>query len=306
MKALKCTLFLLFLSVLSARAQSDLLYTHFIYNKMAYNPGVTGSRGTPQFLALYRNQWMGLDGAPRTGTFNAQIPFADRRNALGVGLTSDKIGKVNNLDFDFTYAYHIPVGKANKLSLGINARIEQTKIDWDLANPLESGDDEIPSGQETAFTPNFGFGAYFFGEQYYIGVSAPRLLKNSLYLDRNFDSKTLDVTTFYVMGGWLFPVGASVEMAPSAMMTFNPSAPVDLDVNLNFIFMKSFWLGASYRLGDSVDGMIGYEFENGLRFGVAVDNTLSDLEKLTQGSWEVMLGYTFKCKDCDVVHLRFF
>lgn len=289
-----------------AQAQSDVVYTHFVFNKMAYNPGYTGSMMAPDFTAIYRNQWAAIDGAPKTGTFTAQIPFLRKRNAFGVGITSDKIGKVSVTDIDIYYAYHIPFNEKNKLSLGLTGRVEQSKIDWNKAQPLDVGDDEIPSGQEFAYTPNFGFGAYYSGKNYYAGVSIPRLLKNALYLDKNRDFSTLDVSTWYVMGGWLMPLGANVEFAPSAMVSFNPNAPTDLDINANFIFLKMLWAGVSYRFGDSLDGLVGYEFKNGLRIGVAADYTLSDLEKVTSGSWEVMLGYTFQCKDCEVSHVRFF
>lgn len=305
MKSLKYTILFLFFGGL-IQAQSDLGYTHFVFNKMAYNPGYTGSAGGLDMTALYRSQWMGIDGAPETATFNIQLPFVAKRSAFGVGITSDKIGKVGNLDLDFSYAYVIPFSKNNRLSLGINAKVEQSKIDWDLANPVEGGDDGIPTGQEVSYNPNFGFGAYYSGANYYLGISAPRLLKNALYLENNPDISALEVSTFYVMGGWLMPIGEVVEFAPSAMLSYNPNAPADLDLNANFFFMKSFLLGLGYRFGDSIDGLIGYEFKNGLRFGVAFDNTLSDLEKLTQGSWEVMLGYTFRCEDCEIPHLRFF
>ncbi|MCR9289675.1 MAG: type IX secretion system membrane protein PorP/SprF [Bacteroidetes bacterium] len=305
MKFIKYTLFFLFFGCI-ANAQSDLNYTHFVFNKLAYNPGSTGASGAPDFTAIYRNQWMGIDGAPRTGTFTAQLPFMQKRNAFGLALTSDHIGKVKTVDIDFSYAYHIPVNANSRLSIGLNARVEQAKIDWDLANPLESGDNEIPTGMEVAYTPNFGFGTYYYSNNFYVGLSLPRMLKNALYLDKNRDFATLDVSTWYVMGGWLVPINETIEFAPSAMLSFNPQAPTDFDINANFIFMKSFWLGASYRLGDSIDGLIGYEFPSGMRFGFAFDYTLSDLEKLTTGSWEIMLGYTFKCKDCEVAHLRYF
>ena len=81
MKSLKYTILFLFFGGL-IQAQSDLGYTHFVFNKMAYNPGYTGSAGGLDMTALYRSQWMGIDGAPRTGTFNAQLPFSARKNAF--------------------------------------------------------------------------------------------------------------------------------------------------------------------------------------------------------------------------------
>jgi hypothetical protein len=59
-------------------------------------------------------------------------------------------------------------------------------------------------------------------------------------------------------------------------------------------------------MGDSIDGLIGFQFNNGMRIGMAMDFTTSELTEFTNGSFEIMLGYTFACKNCNVNHLRYF
>lgn len=285
-------------------AQSDVQYTHFTFSKLAYNPGYTGAKGAFDALALYRNQWTGIEGAPRTVYVNAHTPFAGKRNGLGIALTSDEIGKVHTNSVEMSYAYRIKLGGANTLSLGVSGRLEQLRIKWSESEAIDPDDPEIPQGDETSFAPNFGTGAYFLGKGYYFGVSVPRLLKSPLYLDRS--DRTNNHRTAYVMGGFSAKLTNQVELVPSFMVSYNPAAPVDVDLNANLIFLKTFWLGGSYRLGDSFDALAGVEFGNGLRLGVGLDFTQSALSKATSGSWEVMLGYTFKCKSCEVSHLRFF
>ncbi|MBK9014119.1 MAG: type IX secretion system membrane protein PorP/SprF [Saprospiraceae bacterium] len=297
---------LLMLSFLAGgvAAQSDVQYTHFTFNKLAYNPGYTGAKGSFDALALYRNQWSGIDGAPRTIHVNAHTPFAGKRNGLGIALTSDEIGKVSTNSVDLSYAYRIKLGESSTLSLGVSGRLEQLRFKWSEATPLDPDDPEIPQGDETAFATNFGTGAYFLGKKYYFGLSVPRLLKNGLYLNRS--GKNDNPRTTYVAGGFSATLSRNVELVPSILVSINPAAPVDVDLNANFILMNAFWVGGSYRLGDSFDALAGMEFGNGLRLGVGRDLTQSELNKVTDGSWEIMLGYTFKCKSCEVSHLRFF
>ena len=302
----KILIILLFLPFIM-KAQNDVAYTHFIFNKMAYNPAYTGNQKTFELLALYRKQWSGINGAPTTGTFAAQLPFFNNKNAVGLALTSDAIGQMEVLSLDLSYAYHIRTGNTTRLSLGLMGRLEQARIDWNQSQAIDIEDSGIPSGQETVTSPNFGFGAYYSGDNFYVGLSSPRLLKNTIYLDQSDKvvSKR-DVTTWYVMAGTRFSLSSNVEFAPSILASYNPNAPLDLDLNANFFFMQSIWAGLSYRWDDSLDALIGYEFKNGIRVGFAYDFTLSELEKATNGSYEVMLGYTFKCKDCEVPHLRYF
>lgn len=287
-----------------AWAQSDVQYTHFTFNKLAYNPGYTGSKGSFDATALYRNQWSGLEGAPRTVHLNAHTPFSGKRSALGLAITSDEIGKVSTNSIDMSYAYRIKLGETNTLSLGVSGLLEQVRINWSLANPLDPVDGSIPQGDETSFAPNFGAGAYFLGRNYYVGLSVPRLLKNALYLDRS--DKTANPVTTYLMAGFTARIHPQVKLLPSLMVSYNNAAPVDVDLNANFLFLNAFWVGGSYRLGDSFDVLAGMDFGNGMRLGVGLDFTSSALKKATSGSWEVMLGYTFRCKTCDVSHLRFF
>ena len=46
-------------------AQQDAQYTQYMYNTVSVNPAYAGSRGHMSIAALYRSQWVGLDGAPQ-------------------------------------------------------------------------------------------------------------------------------------------------------------------------------------------------------------------------------------------------
>ncbi len=131
---------LFILSVLAGgvAAQSDVQYTHFTFNKLAYNPGYTGAKGSFDALALYRNQWSGIDGAPRTIHVNAHTPFAGKRNGLGIALTSDEIGKVSTNSVDLSYAYRIKLGESSTLSISVAGRLEQLRFKWSEATPIST------------------------------------------------------------------------------------------------------------------------------------------------------------------------
>ena len=47
-------------------AQQQQHNTQFMYNKLGYNPAYAGSQDVPCVTCLYRNQWIGLEGAPQT------------------------------------------------------------------------------------------------------------------------------------------------------------------------------------------------------------------------------------------------
>ena len=62
-----------------AFAQQDSQYTQYMYNTMMINPAYAGSRGSTSIFALYRNQWVGLDGAPKTAALSFHTPLSIMR-----------------------------------------------------------------------------------------------------------------------------------------------------------------------------------------------------------------------------------
>lgn len=285
-------------------AQAEVQYSQFIFNKLAFNPGYAGSKDVLTLGAIYRHQWQGVNGAPRTISAYAHAPFADRRSGAALSVTADRIGIVNNSLIDLAYSYRIPVGDG-KLSIGAQTRFEYSQVDW-LKTKLVDQDDETILGADGGRTGvNFGAGLYYSTDNFYVGVSAPQLLKNNLYTDENIKSAS-QLQSYYLMGGVATPVGENVIFQPSMMISYSPNAPFELDLNVSFMFMKAFWIGATYRLGDSMDAVLQYQLSSQLKFGLATDFTLTELRDYTDGSFEAMIEYTFIKGVDGVNNIRFF
>ena len=116
--ALVCLTLLSFQS----NAQQDPQFTHYMYNMSVINPGyATATEDILNIGGLYRTQWVGMEGAPKTASFFAHTPISEKIE-LGISFTNDNIGDVideNNVYADF--AYVLPVGLEAKLSLGLKA-----------------------------------------------------------------------------------------------------------------------------------------------------------------------------------------
>ena len=84
--------------------QQDPQYTQYMYNMNIINPAYTGSTEGLAVGALYRSQWVGLDGGPETFTFNIHSPVG-KQVGLGLSVISDQIGPVKetNAYVDFSY-----------------------------------------------------------------------------------------------------------------------------------------------------------------------------------------------------------
>ena len=87
MKRTHLIIILLFVG-LGATAQQDPQYTQYMYNMNIINPAYAGSSGTTSIGALYRSQWVGLEGAPSTATIAIHSPVGNR---VGLGLSFNHI-----------------------------------------------------------------------------------------------------------------------------------------------------------------------------------------------------------------------
>ena len=288
-------------------AQYDLNYTHFVFNKMAYNPAYAGSRDALTLGAIYRHQWQGIDGAPRTGSVYAHLPFWGKRSGLGVALTNDRIGMVDMNMVTANYAYRIKAGDKGSFALGLSGSLEFTEIEWNKADIRDINDPEVPNGPENYSNPNFGVGMFYQNPAFFVGISVPRLLKNGLFEGDFYNQQDITrLRSYYGMLGANLNLGAKVLLRPSALVSMSPNAPLDVDLNASFLFANSLWIGASYRLDDSVDALIQYQFTPQFKAGIAYDFTLSELNNHTTGSAEILIEYTFRHDDDGLQHIRFF
>lgn len=302
----KLLLLALCLIGLNATAQQDPMYTQFFSNKIVVNPAYAGTREAISLVGLYRNQWTGFEGAPKTTTLSIHSPIKTTNSGLGLSLVYDQLGIQRNYSVKAAYAYRLRLPFGN-LSMGVDAEFKKQDMLWNESNPLQSGDPEIPYGQNSLFLPNFGAGLYLYNDNYYVGLSVPKLLENELnYENINPNGTAIQRRHYFAMAGVLIPVSQMVSIKPAVLVKYEHKSPLEVDFNAMAIFNERFWIGATYRTNDSFDALVQYHMENGLRIGYAYDFTLTDLSRANSGSHEIMIGYDFNRRKKGIYHPRYF
>ncbi len=286
-----------------AVAQHAPQYSTFMFNKLAYNPAYAGSREVLTIGADYRNQWSGINGAPKTASIYAHTPFFKQRAGAGLSIISDQVGMMNFNYVNLSYNYRLPLSNGATLSLGLMGRLEHGAIDWTKADAIDQNDRLVQATTTSKVQPNFGMGVYYAHDNYYVGLSVPQVMKNALYTNLG---AVVNNRNFYLMGGAVIKVNDNIKFKPAALISYNPNAPFEVEVNANFIFMDAFWVGASYRLGDSFDGVVAYQITKQIKAAIVADFTLSELKDYTTGSFEFLVEYSFIYDNTRVKNLRYF
>lgn len=290
-------------------AQQDAQYTQFMFNKLYFNPAYAGAKEALCISGIYRNQWIGMEGAPQTATLNVHAPIWKRRMGIGASITNDRIGLTDRWNMDFNYAYRIQLPKESVLSIGLRGSVSYMSIRWDNAELTQVFDQSVPAAQNSKIMPNFGAGIYYQSRKWYLGFSMPRLFKNRIDFNTN-NQGTIEpeLTQHYFMsGGVSIDLGKNVQLQPNVMLKYAPNTPFDADINCSIVFFETILLGVSYRVGDSVDGLLQWRIVPQFTISAAYDFTLTPLQQYNRGSLEVMIQYCFCCQKGKRLHNpRFF
>jgi type IX secretion system PorP/SprF family membrane protein len=287
MKKIHFAALLMFLSFVEASAQQDPNYTQYMYNMSAINPAYAGSKENMTGGLLFRRQWVGLDGAPSTGTFFLNTPVG-KNVGVGISLVSDKIGPVeeNNITGDFSYTLNL--GGERRLALGLKAGIATHKADFGLVIPTlpDPNDEAWLATPSTKF--NVGTGLFYYTNKYYVAFSLPSMLKTT-YLDYNGTKYGSEISHYFLTGGYVFDINPTLKFKPFTMIKTAAGAPTSVDLSTNFLFNEKFEAGATYRLQDSFGFMVNYMITPNLRLGYAYDHVVSDLKVVAPSSHEFIM-----------------
>ena len=296
MKTFKDTFLVLILTLgsLTLKAQQAPMYTHYMNNTLAVNPGYAGSREILTITGLHRSQWVGFPGAPLTQTITMHSPLRNEHIGVGLSILNDKIGPTNNTSVFADYAYIIKLTEKSKLAFGLSAGLNIYHASLN-ALQLDQQIDPVFQDINNHVTPNFGFGAYYSRERFYVGISAPNLLQNS-YLSVNQETVSAligkEQRHYFLIAGTMLNISDNLAFKPTTLVKVTSAAPLQADLTASFIIMKRLMVGAMYRTGDSFGGLVGFDITDQFHLGYSYDWSYGlQTSKYNQGSHELILRY---------------
>ena len=237
---------------------------------------------------------MGFEGAPSAQAISLHWPMKKIKTALGVLLFNESIGSRNYKSIYLNYAYRIPL-KNGKISFGLKGGISTGRFDLiDLGGGEYIFDDKLSN----YFLPNFGVGVYYFGSNYFAGISVPLLLGykdggETIGLQVYHDFKKY---SYYVTGGYSIPLNNTLSLQPSVLLHYELSYSVDPDFNLNLKYKDVFIGGLSFRPKEAFIFLFNYSVNYQAKIGVSYDFGLGELSNYHNGSFEITFQYEFGFK----------
>lgn len=289
----------------SLLAQQESQYTQYMYNTVLINPAYAGSRGVPSVFGLYRTQWVGIEGAPKTSALSFHMPFESKKVGLGVSLFHESIGPqtTNSAMVDFSYTLDF---ENSKLAFGIKGTANFYNIDKNKLHLLNPNDISFVNMEDNVFSPNVGVGVFWYSDNYYLGISSPNLLNTNTFSKKNDIIAVSNEKHFYGIAGYVFQLSDNVKFKPAALTKIVKGSPIQLDLSANFMFNEKFVLGAAWRWSAAISGMAGFQINKNWFIGYAYDYETTELSKYNSGSHEIFLRYEFMKDLKRIISPRFF
>ena len=267
-----------------------------MFLKLPMNPGYAGTSKQLNATAVYRNQWVGFPGAPKTFLFSIDAPIKALHGGAGISVINDRLGNFNFTSSHVAYSFFKPIGQAGLLAVGLDADIIHTIVinDW-----LTSSGSVITAPNSTSTKGNLGIGMYYKTEQLYVGFSATQMLEEEYYSYPPLGFSYSTRKHYYFMAGYKFFLSSRMNIQPSLHVK-SDAAVTTFDASILLFWNDLFWVGTSYRLQDAIIPMAGILLSSSpklsYKIGYAYDIGISDLKAYHDNTHEILLTVGLKLK----------
>jgi type IX secretion system PorP/SprF family membrane protein len=308
----KWIVFVLLFALLITKAygQAEPIFTQYMFNMQIINPAYAGMWEKIGFSTLVRKQWAGINRSPLTEVFSFHTPTKNEKVGLGLNVTNDRYGLENKLGVFGDYAYEVSITPQTRLRLGLKYGFLNYKnpLTQYVLYPDGQFDPAFGEDVDLKFLPNFGVGGFLYEENFYIGLSIPKLLKNDLRANINNYNVEAQIQTVYLNAGYIFRFIQYnfLVFKPSMMITYNRGLPIQYDLGLNWMLREKLWLGVMARSGNAVSFISHWIMDNNLRLGFAMDITYNELFPYQYGTYEITLGFDMDFFGRSYIREKFF
>jgi len=278
------------MTVTAVKAQQDPMYNQYLFNAYTINPAEAGARNYGTVSMLYRWQWVGIEGAPNTGSFGLETGMG-KGWGLGLNVVDDRIGPTTNQTINVALSYHLNLTERTKMAVGLNGVVNNQRVSFSKLKTLIDLNDPALSGNVSNINPNAGGGVLIYNDRSFFGVAVPRLVEYKLTGSNLISIDQL--RHLFVYAGKSFPIGTHLKFKPSTLMKVVSGSPIEFDLNGVLNFYNLLDLGVNWRTGDGFGALAGLTIKDRLQLNYAYEIPVTKIRYGTIQTHEIGLRYRF-------------
>lgn len=249
-------------------AQSRKFVSQFSHFQSYFNPALTGYEGS-MVRGFVRNQWGGIEGAPKTYFLSAELDFGELageedpallgKNALSVNLLQDNFGAFRENELTVNYAARVRLSQSHNLRLGTGVSYQSIRLDGNALTTEEANDPIIGQYIGTFSNVNvidFNIGLALTHANYYVSYGIHRVNGGNLQGGDEFmDGYPAE---HLVQAGFRQSVSDRLAFTTNAFYRSRSNLPDVLEVNLKLLMMDRFWIGIGHRVNYANSAQLGF------------------------------------------------
>lgn len=287
--------------IFGIKAQQEWLFTQHTFNLYDINAAFAGdgSHGSASFR--YRNQWVGIDGAPKSVMASMHNSFRNDKLAFGIKLFREEIGAHRDAEISGSLNYKIKLSSKGKLSFAIRAGLGNQYFDVAKLRAIDFDDPRILAGSHSRWSPLLASAILYRSKKFYTGLEASRLLS---YRYINSDTESKYFQHFHFVSGYVAAVNPDWQIRTSVLIRSTSNLDLQPEIQVAALYSGKCWIGAGYRKDFGIIAYTEILLSPYFRIGYSYDIPTGALKPA--GSHEVFAGIQFKRKGGSAPSIRYF
>lgn len=280
----------------NTNAQQVYKISQYVNRNFIHNPAAVGANNVSTVGALYRNQWSGIEGGPKTTVFFGDTYFSSKSTGAGVVLYNDVTGPTSRTGGDLSASYSIKLdGDKRRVMFGLGVQVIQFKIDKTAL--MESiPNDPLLSSAGTTIKGDVNAGIFYRSETFNAGFASLQLTQPKLDMIKTSANVEGKLYRHYVLNAsYSIKADESNVLLPHVEMRMEPNVPVDFEGGIVLIHQDLLQLGFSAHYKQDYTFFAGLKLQHkyAINYAYEVYKTPVSVFGTGFGAHELMLRYFF-------------
>ncbi|RJE75357.1 MULTISPECIES: type IX secretion system membrane protein PorP/SprF [Reichenbachiella] len=280
-------LLLSFLVVGKISAQDQRVYSQFFMNPYVLNSGYVGSTGYSTLFGSYRQQWIGLDGAPAYAHVSFHTPLQNNLSIGGMAY-NDQVGAITTSGAKVTGGYLLQLERKQFIRFGLSLGGGYTGYD------VEAGNDPTLAkyaGTGTSYV-TADLGVVYYYNDLNIGLSVPNLIGRDMVSPDGFSEIQLKpYENLLIQASYRYLLNKNLAIEPHVLYRFSTVNMPQFEVAAIAHIGHVVWAGLNYRQEYGIAALAGFKIQEQWAIGFSYEYGNTELAGYSSGTAEVSIGY---------------
>ncbi|MBC7694707.1 MAG: type IX secretion system membrane protein PorP/SprF [Burkholderiales bacterium] len=277
--------------------QQVVMFSHYFYKPMIYNPAYTGNGDGTNLMLVNHTQWAGFKGGPQYNILTLDGNFINKNTGAGISVISDRKGVNSRVGGNISYSYKLKFKDKIHLLLGLSAGAINQSINYSNAVIENSNDPSLFTNNQSKTTFDANAGLAFICKGLELGFAVPQIANNKISYLSNSDTRTFYTQSRHYMSSikykFLLSKAKEISLTPQCLLRYLPNAPMQYDAGLNIDFKNNFWAGATYKSNYAIGLNLGVLLFKRFSIGYSYDYIIGNVSKYSGLSHEIFINFKF-------------